>query len=231
MSKADVNRIVSAVHARREVEPDPPHEVGLAEHLRATLDGGTLAELLARFSDGDTDFDRLMRRVMWRASLRRLGHAARIGRGVMLHHPERLEIGDGVFIGDQVIVQGRFDGSCVLGNHVWIGPQSFLDARNLVIEDFVGWGPGAKVLGSTHTGDPVTTPIIRTDLEIRPVRVGAEADIGVNAVLLPGVSIGRGAIVAAGAVVTSDVAEFSVVAGVPARFIKWRDGYEPPAKA
>ena len=231
MSKADADRVVAAVHARRPLEPDPPFETGLGDHLRAALDARALADLLARFSDGDSDFDRMMRRVIWRASMRRMGHGAAIGRGVMLQHPERLEIGDGVFVGDHAVIQGRFDGSCVIGNHVWIGPQSFLDARNLVIEDSVGWGPGAKVLGSTHTGTPLSVPIIGTDLEIRPVHIGAEADIGVNAVILPGVTVGRGAIVGAGAVVTSNVAEFSIVAGVPARFVKWRDGYEPPLNA
>jgi acetyltransferase-like isoleucine patch superfamily enzyme len=50
----------------------------------------------------------------------------------------------------------------------------------------------------------------------------------VNAVILPGVTIGKGAIVGAGAVVTDDVAAFSVVAGVPARFLKWREGHEQP---
>ena len=58
----------------------------------------------------------------------------------------------------------------------------------------------------------------------RPVE--AWADIGVNAVILPGVTVGRGAIVGAGAVVTKDVAPFSVVAGVPAVFLRSRD--EPP---
>ena len=46
---------------------------------------------------------------------------------------------------------------------------------------------------------------------IKPVRIGAWADIGVNAVVLPGVTIGKGAIVGAGAVVTTDVAPFAIV--------------------
>ena len=61
--------------------------------------------------------------------------------------------------------------------------------------------------------------------------IGAGADIGVNAIVLPGVTIGRGAIVGAGAVVTRDVPPFAIVAGVPARFLAWREGYAPPIAA
>ena len=105
-----------------------------------------------------------------------------------------------------------------------LGPGSYFDARDLVLGDYVGWGPGAKVLGSAHTGLPEDVPIVQTDLVIRPVRVGAWADIGTNAVLMPGVTVGKGAIVGAGAVVTADVPPFAIVAGVPARFLRWREG-------
>jgi acetyltransferase-like isoleucine patch superfamily enzyme len=60
------------------------------------------------------------------------------------------------------------------------------------------------------------------------VLVKQGADIGTGAVLLPGVTVGQGAIVGAGAVVTRDVQDFAIVAGVPAKFLRWRDGYEPP---
>jgi acetyltransferase-like isoleucine patch superfamily enzyme len=82
------------------------------------------------------------------------------------------------------------------------------------------------VLGSTHVGAPIEIPIIQTDLEIKPVKVEAWADIGVNAVVLPGVTIGQGSIVGAGAVVTADVPPFAIVAGVPARFLRWREGHD-----
>jgi acetyltransferase-like isoleucine patch superfamily enzyme len=93
----------------------------------------------------------------------------------------------------------------------------------LVIGDNVGWGPGARLLGSKHSGVPIDVPIIATDLLIAQVVIEADADIGVNAVIMPGVTIGRGAIVGAGAVVTKDVPAYSKVAGSPAQVIGYRD--------
>ena len=222
-------RVVKAVHGRKTVDPDPAFEIGLAEHLREKLGREGLLELHGRFALGDGALDVLMRRAIWRALARRFGNGVAIGSGVGVKHPETFEIGDGVFIGAQSYIQGRFDGRCSIGDHVWIGPQSYFDARDLVIEEYVGWGPGARVLGSEHTGQPIGVPIIQTDLEIRPVRVERWADIGTGAVLLPGVTIGSGAIVGAGAVVNRDVPPFAVVAGVPARFLRWREGMEDAA--
>ena len=218
---------IPARHGHKQVESDPQFEVGLSEHLREQNSPDELNSLYARFQHGDDEFNSLIRRAIWRAMAKSFGNGVQIGSGARFKHIENFKIGDGVFIGAQADIQGRHDGHCVIGAHSWIGPQSFLDARDLVIGEYVGWGPGAKVLGSEHTGLPLDVPIIQTDLEIKAVHVKAEADIGVNAVLLPGVTIGNGAIVGAGAVVTEDVADYAVVAGVPAKFLKWREGYEP----
>jgi acetyltransferase-like isoleucine patch superfamily enzyme len=222
---------VPAVHGRQTVQPDPASELALAERLRREHSRAELLDLASRHAQGDNDEDARMRRATWRALAKRFGNGVRIGRGAIAKHPDTFEIGDGVVVGEQTFIQGRFDGRCVIGNHVWLGPQSYFDARDLVIEEYVGWGPGAKVLGSQHTGLPSDVPLIQTDLRIEPVRIGAWADIGVNAVILPGVTVGKGAIVGAGAVVTHDVPAFAIVAGVPARFVRWREGHERPAGA
>jgi acetyltransferase-like isoleucine patch superfamily enzyme len=224
------SRIVEAVHGRKETPPDPEFEVELSHFLKDQYSPAYLLDLFNRFSTGDDAFAMLMRRTIWRASARRFGNGVSIHSGVGFKHIETFEIGNGVFIGAQSFIQGRFDGTCVIGDNVWIGPQSYFDARDLVIEEYVGWGPGAKLLGSTHTGMPVDLPIVQTDLLIRRVTIGAWADIGTNAVILPGVTVGRGGIVGAGSVVTKDVAPFSIVAGVPATFIKWREGYKKEEK-
>jgi galactoside O-acetyltransferase len=224
VSNEPKGRIVRAVHGREQVTPDPEFEVGLSDSLRETYGRAGLVELYGRFANGDGSLDSLMRRCIWRAAARRCGHGLQVGSGVGFKHLETFEIGDKVFVGAQAYIQGRFDGTTVIGHHVWIGPQAYMDARDLVLEEYVGWGPGAKVLGSAHTALPADVPIVHTDLEIKPVRVEAWADIGTNATILPGVTVGKGAIVGAGAVVTHDVPPFAIVAGVPARFIRWRDG-------
>ena len=220
-----VGRTIKAVHGLKEIKLDPDFEVGLSELLRRQYSqNAQMLELYGRFVSGEGSFDRLMRRILLRAMVRRLGHGVMVSSGVCFDHPETFEIGNGVFIGAQAHLQGRFDGKLSIGDHVWIGPQSFFDARDLVLEEYVGWGPGAKVLGSLHTGSPTEIPIIKTDLQIKPVRICAWADIGTNAVILPGVTVGKGAVVGAGAVVTKDIPPFAVVAGVPAEFLHWRDG-------
>ena len=215
-------RVVKAVHGCEQPAADPAFEVELAAALRAQYGYQQLVDLYTRFADGEGYVDVTMRRAIWRAAARAVGHGLVVGPGVAFKHLDRFEFGSRVFIGAQAYLQGRFDGTCVIGDQVWIGPQAYLDARDLVLEDYVGWGPGAKVLGSVHTGLPVDVPIVQTDLEIKPVRIEAWADIGMNAVVLPGVTVGRGAIVGAGAVVTKDVPPFAVVAGVPARVIGTR---------
>ena len=218
-------RQVPATFGRREVRPDPGWEREFAAQLRGEQPREKLIDLYARFASGENAFDHMMRRVLMRALSKGTGHDLRVEPNVFLKHPETMEFGDSVFIGAHTILQGRFDGRCKIGNHVWIGPQAYFDARDLVLEDYVGWGPGAKVLGSVHTGLPQSDPIITTGLVIKPVTVGFGADIGMNASILPGVHIGAHSIVGAGAVVTEDVPEYAIVAGVPARIL--RDRREP----
>jgi acetyltransferase-like isoleucine patch superfamily enzyme len=217
-------RVVKAVHGVRAVEPDPPEEVAQSEHLRHERTLEELQEIYSRILFRDSPTGAHERRVLLRAMCKSFGNGVRIGLGVLVLHPQTFEIGDAVFIGNQTFLQGRHDGHCVIGAHTWIGPQSYFDCRDMELGEYVGWGPGAKVLGSEHTGDPASVPVIQTDLVIKPVRVGKWADIGTSAVLLPGVTVGEGAIVGAGAVVTKDVPPYAVAAGVPARVLHQRDG-------
>jgi acetyltransferase-like isoleucine patch superfamily enzyme len=215
-------REVPATFGRKEVQLDPGWEWEFAAALKARNSPEELHSLFARHNSGESSTDYLMRRVVLRAMCKRAGHGLQVGPNVVLKHPETMEFGDAVFIGAQAMIQGRYDGTCKIGSHVWIGPQAYFDARSLELEDYVGWGPGAKVLGSSHTAEPIDVPIISTSLMIKPVAVGYGADIGMNASILPGVRIGAHAIVGAGSVATHDVPDYAIAAGVPARILRSR---------
>lgn len=218
-----LGRKVGAVFGAKPTEPDPEWERGLADHMRETQSRDELLTLYGQFRSGEGRLDYLMRRVLLRALCKSAGHQLQVGPNVVFKHPETMEFGDSVFIGAQAMIQGRFDGTCRIGSHVWIGPQAYFDARSLVLEDYVGWGPGAKVLGSQHTGEPIEEPIIATPLVIKPVVIGFGADVGTNATILPGVHVGKNAIVGAGAVVTADIPDCAIAAGVPARVVRFRN--------
>lgn len=95
----------------------------------------------------------------------------------------------------------------------WVGP-------GVVFGEHVLCGPDVMFAGDDHIFDQVGTPIIFSGRPpLRETRIGDDVWIGARAIVMAGTSIGSGAIVAAGAVVTRDVDPFAIVAGVPAKAI------------
>jgi maltose O-acetyltransferase len=110
-----------------------------------------------------------------------------------------------------------------LGVDASVSPGSILDCRGgLEIGAHSMIGIEAILLSTSHRHDRLDIPMRRQGLEHEPVHIGEDVWIGARAVVLPGVSVGDGAIVGAGAVVTSDVEPYAVVGGVPARQISRR---------
>jgi acetyltransferase-like isoleucine patch superfamily enzyme len=144
--------------------------------------------------------------------------------GVLVFHPENVEIGDDVYVGHQAILKGYYKNRLVIGARSWIGQQCFFHAGGGIrLGERVGVGPGVKILTSTHAlpVDPMA-PIMDGALVFAPVVVEDGADIGVGAILMPGVTVGKGAQIGAGAVVTKDVPAGAIAAGVPARVLGTR---------
>jgi acetyltransferase-like isoleucine patch superfamily enzyme len=154
----------------------------------------------------------------------RLGAGVILEPGVLVFHPETIELGDDVYVGHQAILKGYHKGRMVIGARSWIGQQAFLhSAGGITVGVRVGIAPGVKILTSRHElPDDATAPIMDGALRFAPVVLGDGCDVGVGAVVLPGVTVGRGAQVGAGAVVTHDVPDGAIVAGVPARVIGTR---------
>ena len=147
--------------------------------------------------------------------------------GALVFHPENMSIGSNVYVGHYAILKGYYKNEFRIGDNVWIGQQCFLhSAGGITIEDNVGIGPGVRITSARHLDRGLADPLSQTELEFAPVVIEADSNIGVGAILLPGVRVGRGAQVGAGAVVVRDVPPFSVVAGVPAKSLRTRDPEE-----
>ena len=109
------------------------------------------------------------------------------------------------------------------GKHIRIGQNvfinfdcTFLALGGITIEDDVLIGPKVSLVTENHPLDPKE----RKGLIAKPIIIKKNAWIGANATILPGVTIGENAVVAAGAVVSKDVPDNAIVGGIPAKFIK-----------
>lgn len=123
----------------------------------------------------------------------RIGQKSKIHMGTKFFNPAGVEVGADTVIGDRAFLDGR--APLIIGNHVDIASEVMIYNSEHDIED--------PEFSATEES----------------VEIGDYAFIGPRAIILPGVKIGRGAVVAAGAVVSDDVKDFEIVGGVPAQKI------------
>lgn len=141
-----------------------------------------------------------------------LGEAAYVGRHawININSPHaRLRIGDGSVIGNDLTV------TC--GELVEVGRGVLMSARVSLLDqlhDYEEW------LGPALRGETDSPRFSWAMTPARPVRVGDGSWLGIGVAVLPGVTIGRGCVVGANAVVTRDVPDYSIAVGVPARVLR-----------
>jgi len=134
-----------------------------------------------------------VRRFFYRLFGMRIGSGTSIHMGLRLYNPSNIIIGEDTVIGEQAVLDGR--DKLVIGNHV-------------------AFATGVMIYNSQHDiRDPQFKALSA------PVTIDDYVFIGPRAIILPGVHVGKGAVVGAGAVVTKDVAPGMVVGGVPAKEI------------
>ncbi len=136
---------------------------------------------------------------------------------------EYMEVMNELFdIGEDSFVMAPVAGAAIdmlkIGNNVYINSNSLLMARGgITIEDDVLIAANVQLLSNNHD------EYERQILTCKPIHIKKGAWIGAGASILPGVTIGKYAIVGAGAIVTKDVGDFEVVVGIPAKVVKKLD--------
>jgi len=141
-----------------------------------------------------------------------------LGKGVLIHHEGLVNlygcrVGDETKIGAFVEIQKN----AVIGRRCKISSHSFI-CEGVEIGDEVFIGHGVMFTNDLYPRATGEGGALQTDVDwkVLPTRVRRGASIGSNATILPNLTIGEGAMVGAGAVVTRDVPDFAIVAGVPA---------------
>ena len=178
-----------------------------------------------------------------------LGHVGRnvaFGANIVLRHPHKISIDDNVVIDDNCCLdaKGTSNHGITLKRGVFLGRNTILSCKNgdILLEEDANIGfnvevfsaaqvrIGRKVLvaaytylvGGDHLYDRVDVPVLEQGRTARGIDVGDNVWLGAHVVVADGVKIGRDAVIGAGAVVTNDIPEFHVAAGVPARVLRDR---------
>ncbi|NEO13448.1 MULTISPECIES: acyltransferase [unclassified Moorena] len=136
---------------------------------------------------------------------------------------ERIEIGDGVQIGRLAQLKTRA-GSIFIGAHANIGAECRIDSTTEVhIGQHCIFAGRCYLGGVSHQFDRTDIPIVQQPLATKGgVHIGDDVWLGAHVIVLDGVTIGTGAIVGAGAVVTKDIPAYAIAMGVPAQVRSWR---------
>lgn len=159
------------------------------------------------------------------------GRMSNYKKGIRIHYPIKINNIKGILIEDNVIIRehawfnnkGNNDTSTLrIGRGTYIGRFSQINAwKEVVIEDHVLIADRVFISDCDHIFSDENIPIIQQKDEFKgPVRLRSGCWIGIGAVILPGVEIGRNAVVTSNAVVTKSVPDNSVVGGIPAKIIK-----------
>jgi acetyltransferase-like isoleucine patch superfamily enzyme len=121
-----------------------------------------------------------------------------------------------------------------LGHHVYINKNCSITttASRVDLGNYIMIGPNVTIIAQDHDFSDYKKPMmLNNDYNKGDIKIEDDVWIGANATILAGVTVHRGAIIGAGAVVTKDVPAFSIVGGVPAKVIKYRFSKEDIKKA
>ena len=189
----------------------------------------------------------VLRRLCYPRLLGSCGRNVTFGQGVVLRHPHKIHLGDDVVVDDLVLLdakgsrnqgirlgRGVFlgrgtilsckDGDIELGDHVNIGFQSEIFSGSRVVVGRHGlFAAYTYLVGGGHAFDRTGVPVIEQERVSKGIELGENVWLGTGAKVLDGVRIGSDVVVGANAVVSEDLPDRVVAAGIPARVLRRRD--------
>jgi len=195
----------------------------------------------------------LLRKLLYPLLLGAVGRGVVFGQGVVLRHPWKIRIGDGVTIDDLVVLdaKGTTNRGIEIGDSVFLGRGTILSCKDGDItlgahtnlgfhcEVFSGssvtvgrhglFAAQAYLVGGGHDFADPTLPVIEQARTSRGITLGDNVWLGTGAKVMDGVRIGSHVVVGANAVVNADLPDGTVAAGVPARVLRQREALAGPA--
>jgi acetyltransferase-like isoleucine patch superfamily enzyme len=193
----------------------------------------------------------VLRKLLYPLLLGSVGKGVVFGQGVVLRHPHKVRLGDGVTVDDLVVLdaKGTSNRGIDVGRGVFLGRGTILSCKDgdIAIGDHGNFGfhcevfSGSSVtvgkhglfaaqsylVGGGHEFERPDFAVIDQPRSSRGIVLGDNVWLGTGAKVLDGVRIGRDVVVGANAVVSADLPDGAIAAGVPARVLRHRAGTEP----
>ncbi|MFZ5516438.1 MAG: acyltransferase [Candidatus Zhuqueibacterota bacterium] len=178
--------------------------------------------------------------------LGKVGRNVTFGQNVVLRHPHKIVIGDNVVVDDNVVLdaKGQDNRGITIGNDVFIGRNTILNCKNgditlgdranigfnsqIFSANFVNVGKNALVaaycyfVGGTHKFDRLDVSPLEQARQAEGITIGDNNWFGASVKVLDGVTIGHDCVIGTAAVVTTDIPDFSIAVGIPAKVIRDR---------
>ena len=205
--------------------------------------------LLTLFSCFPTIVGTILRGYIYRFIFASLGRKCLVEKNIRFFNPSRLLLGARVFLGEGSLfdVGGTAEGITIgsdshisrsvtirtqsgkvsIGEKINIGSGSFIYGYgDIEIGDNTLIANQVEIIGGDHTFEDVTRPMRFQGRSPSRIVIGEDVWIGTHAIIVGGVTIGKGAVIGAGAVVNRDIEEYAVAVGVPARVVRSRKSSE-----
>jgi acetyltransferase-like isoleucine patch superfamily enzyme len=188
----------------------------------------------------------VLRMKLYPRLLGKVGRNVTFGQNVVLRHPHKIEIGDNVVIDDNVVLdaKGQDNQGIRISSGAFIGRNTIFNCKNgdIILGDNANFGPNCQIfsankvefgknaliasysyfVGGTHNFDSTDKSPLEQGRKAIGINIGDNIWVGAGVCVQDGVSIGRDCIIGTSAVVNSNIPDYSIAVGIPARVIKNR---------